>query len=228
MKPAEQFKEVIRFLKLARHLWGRCPRCSELFRLSEVTVTYGSQVPKDWLDEFQKERDDVLRWRAEVEQKDGELTTREREVRTQEFIVDRRQGTLDKQAKKLAMEYVRSKESIRKLIREERKTAVMQSRATRLGKLFERLLPFMKRFTHDPGDIRPLMEPIDYICFDGLTARRHVERITFVEVKSGASEVTKTERSILEAVRRGKVESETWYIGKRGIPLHEQLGPHTR
>lgn len=98
-----------------------------------------------------------------------------------------------------------------------------RSRSTLLGKLFERLAPFLRRFDHDPRDIRCLMDPIDYVCFDGLTANRKVERVTFIEVKVGASALTHTERSITQAVRDGRVATEVWQIGERGLPIAQQL-----
>jgi predicted Holliday junction resolvase-like endonuclease len=89
--------------------------------------------------------------------------------------------------------------------------------------MFERLGPFFQRFDHDPRDVRPLFNPVDYVCFDGLTANRQVERITFVEVKCGTSRPSPTQRSIVEAIRDGRVSTEVWQFGERGIPIEQQL-----
>ena len=67
------------------------------------------------------------------------------------------------------------------------------------------------------------MDPIDYVVFDGLTIDRHVERITFVEVKSGTARESSTQRSISQAIREGRFGVETWQFGKRGVPLEQQL-----
>lgn len=67
------------------------------------------------------------------------------------------------------------------------------------------------------------MNPIDYIVFDGLTVNRRVDRVIFVEVKSGTSRETETQKSIVQTIREGRVSTETWQVGKRGIPLEQQL-----
>lgn len=67
------------------------------------------------------------------------------------------------------------------------------------------------------------MNPIDYVCFDGLTIDRSVERITFVEVKSGTSKQTPAQKSIMEAVCEGRVATEVWQFGARGVPIEQQL-----
>jgi len=50
---------------------------------------------------------------------------------------------------------------------------------------------------------------VDFVSFNGLAMNRDVESITFIEVKSGRSSLTNVERSILEAVKNGKVSFET-------------------
>ncbi len=77
------------------------------------------------------------------------------------------------------------------------------------------------------------MHPIDYVCFDGLTTNRRVERITFVEVKVGTSRANPVQHSIMEAIQQGRVGSEIWQFGARGIPIEQQLlkpgpGPRAR
>jgi predicted Holliday junction resolvase-like endonuclease len=69
------------------------------------------------------------------------------------------------------------------------------------------------------------MNPLDYVVFDGLTVSRRVDRIVFVEVKCGTSVASPVQRSIFEAVREGRVSAETWQVGRRGIPLEQQLLP---
>jgi predicted Holliday junction resolvase-like endonuclease len=68
-----------------------------------------------------------------------------------------------------------------------------------------------------------MMNPIDYIVFDGLTVNRRVDHVIFVEVKCGTSRESETQKSIVQAIREGRVSTETWQVGKRGIPLEQQL-----
>lgn len=216
-------KQLSEFYKAARHLWGRCPACRHLFRLSDAAISYGNEPPRDWLRRVQQQegklagkRTELDDWQADVERREYELSMRERELES-------REKNLDRVAKEKAKELLKSGAGIKDLLRQARQEGANRSRSTLLGKLFERLGPFLQRFNHDPRDIRAIMDPIDYVCFDGLTASRRVERVTFVEVKVGTSTPSTTQRSIIQAVRDGRVATEIWQFGKRGIPIPQQL-----
>jgi predicted Holliday junction resolvase-like endonuclease len=85
-----------------------------------------------------------------------------------------------------------------------RKDAIERSRAVTVGKVTEHVVPFLPEFQHNPKDARFLGTPVDLVVFDGLDAGA-VEKITFIEVKTGASSLTKRERQIREAINRGAV-----------------------
>jgi predicted Holliday junction resolvase-like endonuclease len=215
--------ELTRFFKTARHLWGRCPRCGDLFRLSDAAISFGNEPPADWLRRLQRQQEDADAKRGELEDWQGELDVREGELERRERELRYGQRNLEKTAREIAKGMVKDEKTVKGLLREERRKAVLRSRSTLLGHLFERLAPFFQRFDHDPRDVRALMNPIDYVVFDGLTVSRRVERIVFVEVKCGTSRESPAQRSILNAVREGRVSAETWQVGKRGIPLEQQL-----
>ena len=216
-------RDLTNFFKAARHLWGRCPTCGELFRLSDAAISFGSQPPQDWLRAMLRQKTMVIEKSAELKESEEELASREADVLSGEHDLNNRAKHLNREIKQLAYEYLKSDARISKLIRQTRKDAILKSRATLLGKLFERLAPFFQKFNHDPRDIRPLMDPVDYICFDGLTVDRRVSKITFVEVKSGTGSLSPSERSIIEAVRNQRVTTEVWHFGHRKIPLQQQL-----
>jgi predicted Holliday junction resolvase-like endonuclease len=88
-----------------------------------------------------------------------------------------------------------------------RKDAIERSRAVIVGKVSEHVVPFLPDFQHNPKDARFLGSPVDFVVFDGLDAGE-VEKITFIEVKTGASSLTKRERQIREAINRGAVAWE--------------------
>ncbi len=207
--------EVTQFFKTARHLWGRCPRCGDLFR-----------PPADWLRRVQRqqeqvaaERDDLENWKGELDTREGELENREREVSWKE-------RNLEKTAREMAKGMIKDDKTVKALLADARRQAVLRSRSTLLGHLFERLAPFFQRFAHDPRDVRAMMNPIDYIVFDGLTVNRRVDRVVLVEVKCGTSKENPAQKSIVQAIRDGRVSTETWQVGKRGIPLEQQLLGH--
>src|SRR5262249_13384158 len=76
-----------------------------------------------------------------------------------------------------------------------------------VGKVSEHVVPFLPDFNHNPKDARFLGTPVDFVVFDGLDAGT-VEKITFIEVKTGASSLTKRERQIREAIHRGAIAWE--------------------
>jgi len=211
------------FYRAAKDLWGQCPQCGNLFRLSEAAISHGREPPRDWLRKLQKQqeqvaaqRDDLGQWRAELLLREKELQDREREIIT-------RQKGLDAEARALATQMLTSDSGIKGLIKDAQQKATQRSRATLLGNLFERLGPFLQRFNHDPRDVRPLFNPVDYVCFDGLTVNRRVERIAFVEVKSGTARPSSVQKSIADAIASGRVSTEIWHFGDRGIPIEQQL-----
>jgi predicted Holliday junction resolvase-like endonuclease len=89
---------------------------------------------------------------------------------------------------------------------------VKQSQAVVSGKVYEQLLPYLPEFPFNPRDVRFLGSPVDLVVFDGLD-RGALERIVFVEVKTGQAGLSGRERQLRDVVRAGKVE---WIEIRRG------------
>lgn len=215
--------ELARFFKTARHLWGRCPRCGDLFRLSEAAISFGNEPPADWLRRLQRKQEEADQESDELQSWQGELEVRESQLADQERNLTSRERNLEKTAREMAKGMIKDDKTVKALLKDARRQAIQRSRSTLLGSLFERLAPFFAHFDHDPRDVRALMNPIDYVVFDGLTINRRVERIVFVEVKCGTSTESPAQRSVFQTIREGRVSVETWQVGKRGIPLEQQL-----
>lgn len=64
-----------------------------------------------------------------------------------------------------------------------------------VGKNIEKIIPAYKKFKIPLTDCRPLFDPIDYIVFKGMT-KINVDWVTFLEIKTGESKLTKHERMI--------------------------------
>lgn len=92
-----------------------------------------------------------------------------------------------------------------KLIRSQRKDAVRRSRAVIGGQVSEQLAPFLPDFPCDPGDVRFIGKPIDFIGFIGSAADKPIEEILFIEVKTGNAGLTKREKEIKEAIQKKRV-----------------------
>ncbi len=93
-----------------------------------------------------------------------------------------------------------------------RRDAVERSQAVIAGKVSEQLLPFLPGFSFNPKDVRFLGSPVDFVVFDGLAAGR-LDRIVFVEAKTGAAGLSGRERQIREVVTARRVEWNEWRVG---------------
>ena len=85
------------------------------------------------------------------------------------------------------------------------KTAV----AVGIGKIIEKILPAHKNFDLIPADCRFLAEPIDMIVFDGVSENK-VDKITFMDVKTGGATLNKHQRQIRDAINDHNVKWESY------------------
>jgi len=74
-----------------------------------------------------------------------------------------------------------------------------KSSEVRTGKITEQISPFLADYPLNPKTARFLGDPIDFVHFDE-------DKITFVEVKSGRSQLSKQQRQIRDLVKESKVE----------------------
>lgn len=90
--------------------------------------------------------------------------------------------------------------------------AIERSKNIYIGKTLEHLAPTVVKWGHQPRDCRFLAEPIDFIAFDGLFTKDEVNKITFIEAKTGSSKLSSRERSIKDAVENGEVYFEEFRL----------------
>jgi len=99
-------------------------------------------------------------------------------------------------------------EKVKKYIEEKeeeiRRDAIERSSRILSARALEKLVPFLKNFNHSPHDVRWLGDPIDLIVFDGAT-ENNPQKITFVEIKFGKSELTEKQKKIKQIIKEGKV-----------------------
>ena len=86
-----------------------------------------------------------------------------------------------------------------------RQDAIMRSQSVILGKVTEQVIPFHQSFPYNPKDVRFIGSPIDLIVFDG-ASEGEVERIIFLEVKSGNASLSSRQRRIRDAIDAGRIE----------------------
>jgi predicted Holliday junction resolvase-like endonuclease len=85
-------------------------------------------------------------------------------------------------------------------LQEQKSKLFSQKRSTevRTGHIVEKFAPFLDTFPHDPESAVFLGQPIDYIVFEE-------DGVTFSEVKSGNSQLSKKQRKIKENIQNGNV-----------------------
>ena len=84
------------------------------------------------------------------------------------------------------------------------------AKAINLGFLLERLAPTLDDFTFNKNDCRSIFDPIDYVIFEGLNKKQRVDKIVFVDIKTGGARLTSKQRKIKQVVEEKKVEFKTY------------------
>lgn len=97
-----------------------------------------------------------------------------------------------------------------------RQDAVQRSQAVTTGKVIEHLVPYLPNFNYNPKDARFIGSPVDFIVFDGLNDDEddQLRNVVFVEIKTGASSLTRRERMVRDAIRAGRVRWVEWHASR--------------
>lgn len=87
-----------------------------------------------------------------------------------------------------------------------------KSSETRMGKVSENLVPFLKECPYNPNNMLFLGKPLDYLIFD-----LDEGKIVFLEIKSGKSVASKKQKTIKNLINNGQVFYEEMHITEKGI-----------
>lgn len=108
---------------------------------------------------------------------------------------------------------LRSEKGFTGRIETERLDAVKRSRAVLGGQFSEQLSPYLPDFPGDPTEARFIGKPVDFIVFSG-ASHGSVDEVLFIEVKSGNSQLTGVERSLRNAIEKGKVRFVEYRVSR--------------
>ena len=99
-------------------------------------------------------------------------------------------------------------------LQQARQDTLVRSRGVTSGKVQEHLAPLLPQFADrfNLREARFLGAPVDYVVFEGLE-EGEIEQVTFVEIKTGRSQLSGRERAIRDAVADGRVAFETLRLG---------------
>jgi len=93
-------------------------------------------------------------------------------------------------------EFIDNQKQEMALIRSQKKSSEV-----RLGQIAEQLVPFLDHFNYDPKTCHFLGQPIDYIVFSE-------DEVVFIEVKTGNSQLSKSQKMIRNNVSKKRVRFE--------------------
>ena len=84
--------------------------------------------------------------------------------------------------------------------------AAKRSVEVNFGKIMEEIAPGLSSFPYHGADCRSLLDPIDYIVFDGLARDGQVTNIHFLDVKTGGGSLNDHQKQVKFAVEKKRVE----------------------
>ena len=90
------------------------------------------------------------------------------------------------------------------------KKSEVGAKGSNLGKLLERLAPTLDSFTFNKNDCRSMFDPIDYVIFEGLSEKQKVDKIVFVDIKTGGARLSPNQKKIKQVVEDKKVGFKTY------------------
>jgi predicted Holliday junction resolvase-like endonuclease len=68
LKKQEMIDAMMGFFETGQEIYGECPCCGDIFRVSEIRVFYGKKPPKDWLDRLEEKGSQLDEDRKQFEQ----------------------------------------------------------------------------------------------------------------------------------------------------------------
>ncbi len=74
-----------------------------------------------------------------------------------------------------------------------------------IGFILERLAPTMGSFRFNHNDCRSLFDPIDYVIFEGLANKGQIDKIFFIDIKTGNARLNKRQKEIKTVINSKKV-----------------------
>lgn len=109
---------------------------------------------------------------------------------------------------------LQAEKDLERRIPEEREEAIKRSRAVLSGQFSEQLAPYLPDFPYKPTEARFIGKPVDFIVFKGMD-ERNISEVVFVEVKTGASQLSSPERRLKETIEGKNVRWERYTFSGR-------------
>lgn len=121
------------------------------------------------------------------------------------FALDEFTPEAEELYKEMKMAITERRAELKKLETKAPERSENTSKSVNLGFIFERIAPTLPSFPFDKNDCRSMFDPIDYVIFEGLHKKGKVDKLFFVDIKTGAARLNKTQKEIKEIVENKKV-----------------------
>ena len=175
------FSAVVIYLIYDRYFRGKKAKPSEIEQLIEREALISK--------ENQEKVEKLTRGINILTEKNAKLGSDKCNI---ELILKETEENLSKRIKELESQLESTIDDKKKI------TSQKKSSEVRLGHIAETLAPFLDQFDFDPENCVFLGKPIDYISFSE-------DEITFIEVKSGKSQLNSKQRHIRDQVKSGLI-----------------------
>ncbi len=118
---------------------------------------------------------------------------------------------LEKELSDTVLEKVKIVNEIPDLISKAREQSVKTSHAVIKGHVAENMAPFLPEFPYKSSEMRVLLNPVDYIVFQGMD-NDTIESICLLDIKSGGAVLSKRQKQIRDVINSGKVKFDVFRI----------------
>ena len=98
-----------------------------------------------------------------------------------------------------------AKNRLKKLKEKGASKSELGAHVTNIGFILERLAPTMGSFRFNHNDCRSLFDPIDYVIFEGLSKKGKVDKIFFIDIKTGNARLGNRQKEIKALINDKKV-----------------------
>lgn len=134
-------------------------------------------------------------------------------VRQQRDLANEQKELLTASNNELKEKLIALQEGLKLKIKQEvekaRADSIKRQRSILKGQATEHLAPYINS-NYNPKDYKFMGDPIDYIIFDGMSdiqsKEDEINKIIFMDIKTGSSQLNRTQKAIKKAIQENKIE----------------------
>lgn len=160
-----------------------------------------------------------------------ELSDLKKEIEIRDTILEKKKEieiTLMSQNRKLRDDLIELSSTfdakVKQAVDTARADSIKRQRSILKGQATEHLAPYINS-NYNPKDYKFIGDPIDYIIYDGLSEIKSkedtVNKIVFMDIKTGKSQLNRAQRAIKKCIQEGNIEFEV-YRPEKDIELDKE------